>query len=200
MSVCVLVEGGGDQKRTQAACRKAFKTFFDKVLGDRPKPAIVACGARDEAWKDFLRALADGSDAVPVLLVDAEGPVARGKTPTAHLHDRDGWNDDVPEDQVHLMVQCMESWFVADKAALGEYYGQRFRENSLPRNPKVEEIPKRDVMDGLEAATSETTKGRYHKTNHGFDILERIDPDLVRDASNHAKRLLDYLESQLTGG
>lgn len=84
------------------------------------------------------------------------------------------------------MVQCMEAWFLADRAALEEYYGQGFKSQSLPRNPKIEDIPKQDLMQGLEAATRETTKGNYHKTKHGFEILERIDPSKVRTASKFA--------------
>jgi hypothetical protein len=182
--VTVFVEGGGSQDKTRTACRKAFRVFLEKVLSDQSKPKIVACGSRDEAYKDFRRSLHD-RDLLSFLLVDSEDPVSRGQTAGAHLRQRDPWKN-LPDEHVHLMVQCMEAWFLADRAALEEYYGQGFKSQSLPRNPKIEDIPKQDLMQGLEAATRETTKGNYHKTKHGFEILERIDPSKVRTASKFA--------------
>jgi len=103
----------------------------------------------------------------------------------------------MPEGQVHLMVQCMESWFLADRSALEEYYGRDFRSNGLPGNQNIEAISKLDVLQGLERATRDTDKGEYHKTRHGFAILACIDPIMVGKCSPHAKAFLDFLESQL---
>jgi len=133
-----------------------------------------------------------------ILLVDAEAPVAAGERPCAHLRDRDGWTKLMPESHVHLMVQCMESWFLADRPTLQEYYGQGFRLNSLPGNPDVEAVSKQDVMEGLARATEDTTKGEYHKTQHGFAILENLDPAKVRACSPHAREFLDFLRARLT--
>jgi hypothetical protein len=193
----VFVEGGGDQRRTQTACRKAFHLLFEKLLGDRPSPGITACGGRDEAHRDFLRSLDRDPATHAVLLVDSEGPVAAGNTPTAHLRDRDGWAEPMPGEQVHLMVQCMEAWFLADKAALAGYYGEGFRESALPRNPNIEDVPKGDLMVGLDRAASGTSKGSYHKTRHGFAVLERINPTAVRQRSPHAERLFRFLLDRL---
>ena len=186
VKVCVYVEGGGPKAKDQAAtaCRKAFHLFLEKVLGDKPKPRIVASGSRDDAYHDFCRSLDNDPDTFAVLLVDSEDPVVGGRTAKAHLQDRERhWTGSMPEEQVHLMVQCMETSFLADKAALAKYYGNKFKESALPANPKIEEISKQDVMKGLVAASKSTKKGTYHKTNHGFDILEGIDPAAVRKAS-----------------
>jgi hypothetical protein len=164
-----------------------------KVLGSRPKPRIVACGSRDEAYKDFCRSLND-AQVFPVLLVDSEGPVQLHQTASVHLLQRDGWKN-LPDGQVHLMVQCMESWFLADKGALGGYYGQGFRAHSLPGNLKIEEVLKQDVAHGLKSATRDTIKGEYHKTKHAFEILALIDPEAVRKASGYADRFFKALES-----
>ena len=99
----------------------------------------------------------------------------------------------IPPDQVHLMVQCMEAWFVADRQALMDYYGREFRGNALPGNPNPEQIPKRDLMDGLDRAT----RGTYHKTRHGFPILERLNPATVRARCPHADALLNLLAARL---
>lgn len=193
MSVHVFVEGGGSQNRTRTACRKAFSVFFEKVLGDRPKPRVIASGSRNEAYGDFCRSLSDDSGTIALLLVDSEDPVPSGKTPAAHLRDRDQWTKPLPDGQVHLMVQCMEAWFLADKGKLADYYGNGFKESALPANPQVEGISKKDIFDGLIRATAATSKGAYHKTWHGFEILERLDPGTVQQHSAHAAALFTTL-------
>lgn len=197
MSVRVFVEGGGDQNRTKTACRKAFHVFFEKLLGNRPKPRIIASGSRDQAYRDFSRSLSDGSTTFSVLLVDSEDPVPAGKTAGQHLQDRDRWINPLPDAQVHLMVQCMEAWFLSDKAMLAEFYGQGFNASALPQNPHIEDVPKADVFRGLERATAATNKGTYHKTQHGFEILARLDPDLVQRRSRFAAELFTILLANL---
>ncbi len=92
------------------------------------------------------------------------------------------------------MVQCMESWFLADRHTLAQYYGRRFRPNAIPRQADVEQIQKSRVLRALERATNHDTKTRYHKTRHGFELLGRIEPVKVRRASRHADRLATVLE------
>jgi hypothetical protein len=198
VSVQVFVEGGGPYNRRQTPCRKAFRLFFDKFLGESAvRPGVTACGSREEAYRDFCRSLLNDPEVLSILLVDAEAPVAAGKSPCAHLRDRDGWTEPMPDARVHLMVQCMESWFLADRAALQGFYGQGFKPNALPGNPAIEAIAKQDVMEGLSRATRDTTKGQYHKTRHGFAILESLDPAKVAGCSPYAKALLDFLQAQL---
>lgn len=101
----------------------------------------------------------------------------------------------MPEGQVHLMVQCMESWFLADRPALETYYGHGFKSNKLPGDQHIESIPKLDVMRGLTRATKDTNKGEYHETHDGFAILEKTSPTRVGNCSPHAKELIDFLLS-----
>ena len=92
------------------------------------------------------------------------------------------------------MVQVMESWFLADRQALSNFYRQRFRPHALPGNPRqIERISKSDVEDGLERATRATAKGRYHKGRHSFAILASLDPAKVTAASPHARRFVQTL-------
>ena len=133
-----------------------------------------------------------GDDAVNVLLVDAEGPV--NQSPRRHLRDRDGWNlSFTREDTVHLMVQTMETWIVADQAALKSYYGQGFRVNRLPRATNLETVPKTTVESSLGEATKSTQKGRYHKIRHASDLLKRIDVESVKARCAHCQRLFDEI-------
>ena len=198
MNVRIFVEGGGPHKKTQTECRKAFHRFFERFLGDStPQPRVSACGSRYEAYSDFCRSLQHDQDILAILLVDAEAPVAAGKNACAHLRERAGWTNYMPEDRVHLIVQCMESWFLADRTTLQGFYGDGFKPNALPGNPAVEAIPKEDVMEGLARATKDTSKGAYHKTRHGFAILESLDPEKVCERSPHARGFLGFLRAQL---
>jgi hypothetical protein len=59
----------------------------------------------------------------------------------------------------------------------------------LKPNPNVEEISKKDLIDGLNSATRETSKGKYHKTKHAPTLLELIEPELVRTAAPNWEKL-----------
>ena len=197
MRVRIFVEGGS-QGSAKSGCRQAFRTFFQKVIPPGSF-TVVASGGRGAAFKDFCLALRQNQGDYIILLVDSEEAVAAG--PWQHLAARHGdeWRrpTGATDDQVHLMVQVMEAWFLADQHALADYYGQGFLAASLPRQPNIELISKKDVFRALEHASKSTkTKGAYHKTKHGFDLLERIDPDLVRVASAHAERLLALLQRE----
>jgi hypothetical protein len=193
LSVKVYVEGGGNSKALKSDCRKGFSKFVEKAGMSGRMPGIVACGSRNDTFDDFKTAIASGQSAL--LLVDAEELV---KAPGAwqHLEDRDKWIRPVgaTDDQCHLMVQVMESWFLADTDALKSFYGQKFQELALPQNPKIEDVPKLDVQRGLEQATRATTKGRYHKGKPSFEILAELDPAKVRCKSPYADRFLCELE------
>ena len=193
MSIALYVEGGGDDKATRIKCRKGFRRFLEKAGVEGRMPRITACGGRSNAYDSFKTALAD-EDRVPMLLVDAEDAVRPSSGPWAHLLRRDGWGrpSGAGDEHCHLMVQVMESWFLADKPALASYYGQGFREGTLPANPHVEQIGKADVLDGLARATRALHKG-YDKGSHSFEILAKIDPGVVESAAPSAKRLLDVL-------
>jgi hypothetical protein len=91
------------------------------------------------------------------------------------------------------MVQVMEAWFLADRETLSRHYGAGFQDGALPGNPRVEEIPKDEVIDGLRRATRDTQKGQYDKGRHSFAVLALLNPDLVQQAAPHARRLVSAL-------
>jgi hypothetical protein len=192
----VYVEGGGRQRKTLDDCRRGFGRLFEKFVIEGDTPKVIACGDRRSTFRDFQGGINQGKEGFLILLVDSEAPVEATVTPWAHLRARDGWRQPAQavNDQAHLMVQCMESWFVADRQAVADYYGQRFRITALPGHANVEEIPKRDIQQGLNHATARTQKGRYHKTRHGFELLALVDPVQVRRASEHARKLFEMLE------
>lgn len=139
-------------------------------------------------------------DSFVLLLVDSEDAVAPGTDPWVHLKGRDGWEKPAgaTDDHAHLMVQCTESWFLADRNVLVEYYGQGFNQGALPANPHFEQIPKEDVLGGLRNATRATkTKGVYSKVRHGYQLVALLDPVSVRNASPYAERLCALVVDRL---
>ena len=131
-----------------------------------------------------------------MLLVDAERHVTDASV-WEHLRQRDGWPRPgrAHENHCHLMAQVMESWFLADRRTLKAFYGPKFHEKPLPSNPRIEQIAKADVLNGLARATRNTSKGAYDKGPTSFDILAEIDPSKVERSAPHAKRLLDTLRA-----
>jgi hypothetical protein len=193
--VRVYVEGGGDSGSTKAACREGFRRLFQNLGHLDQNPAVIASGGRLKAFQNFCDALGRNADEIILLLVDAERPVRAGVW--THLSaEPDNWRKPkvATDEQAHLMVQSMEAWFIADKEELAEYYGQGFRLKSLPPRQDIEAIPKDDLVPALERAASDTKKGRYHKTAHGYDILGLISPAKVRQKSPHADRFFHVLE------
>ena len=190
MSVKLFVEGGGNRAMLKRQCRKGFREFIKKAGAGGRMPRIVASGSRQQAYDDFKmeHALGNGN---AILLVDAEAPVSSAG-PWEHLGQRDHWHRPrgATDGQCHLMVQVMESWFLADSNVFETFYGQGFRAHALPRNPAIEKVSKCDVMSQLKQATRVTQKGSYNKGSHSFAILEILDPNKVASASPYAKRFL----------
>ena len=191
-SISIYMEGGGKGKGQKAMLRVGMDAFLAEIKNTcREKNwhwNLVPCGSRDQAYKRFRKGKAD----ILVLLVDSEDPVSLA--PTDHLAARDGWNlNGVDDGHIHLMVQSMEAWIVADPDALAAYYGQHFQANALPRRQNLEEENKVDIARALDQSTQGTQKGKYHKIQHARHLLQRIDPTIVRKRCPHCDRLFKTL-------
>jgi hypothetical protein len=195
----IYVEGGGDNRDTIVRCKGGFAEYCKKICPQNRRPAIVACGSRKEAFDRFKIAVETSKPGEqPALLVDSEGPVDANAAPAAYLHERDRWDfSRLPKDRVFLMVQAMEAWFMADRNALAEYYGEGFKLRALPFDElHIESIPKNDLEPALVNATRATkTKGEYHKTRHAFALLVAIDPTKVERGSPHAEAFNNFLRT-----
>ncbi len=161
---------------------------MDQARARRCKFNLIA--GEGKAKQDFGIAMRSHEDAWNILLSDAEGPDSGDLT--ARLITHQGWSNE-HQDSIFWMVEMMESWFHADKDALGRFYKDGFNARAMAANPNVERIGKRDLRDGLKAAT----KGAYHKTRHALRLLEMIDPNLVRKAAPHCKRLFEAVLARL---
>lgn len=200
----IYVEGGGDSKELKTRCRRGFSNFFEKAGLKGRMPRVVACGSRNDAFDSFCTALANKEEAL--LLVDSEELVAAEYQmgnwdewkPWDHLKSRDNWNkpDRSQDLNAHLMVVCMETWFLTDRETLANYFGQDFQPGSLPKPDRpIESIPKHQLFAGLSRATTRCKKGKYGKGAHSFEILELIDVESVVSNSPWADRLVRYLVS-----
>ena len=201
--IAIYMEGGGNERDGKAKIRLGMNEFLKEIKSRARSLSwglkIVLCGGRDQAFRSFSRACRDGDHDVVVLLVDSEGPV--NASPHTHLAARDGWDlGGVADDRVHLMVQTMETWIVADPQALAAYYGRNFRANALPSRQDLEEEDKGTLANSLEWATERTQKGRYHKIRHAADLLALIDPTRVRARCRHGARLFDALDAAIAAG
>lgn len=194
----LYVEGGGDSKSLHTRCREGFSKFLAQAGFKGYMPRIVACGSRNNAFSDFKTALSQGRPAM--LLVDSEAPVTTD-APWAHLAARDAWATPAgaTDSQCHLMVQCMENWFLADRATLQAFFGQGFQVTALPAETRpVETIGKAEVYLALGNATKDCkTKARYGKGEHSFDLLGRVDPAKVTAASPWAGRFVIDLKKAM---
>ena len=197
MNIAIYMEGGGPKPNSQAMLRQGMDMFLAEIKNACRKKRwrwnLVPCGTRNEAYKRFQDARANGDTEIVVLLVDSETQVDV-PAPTAHLAARDGWNfHGADGDMVHLMVQTMETWIVADLDTLKDYYGQDFRGNVLPRRQNLEVVSKRNIEQVLGRATQGTQKGKYHKIKHARELLQRIDPMRVREKCRYCERLFETL-------
>jgi hypothetical protein len=183
------------------ALTPGFAQFFsqirDKAKESRCKFSLISGKSGPEACQDFETALKTHKNAWNILLKDSEGP--DHGTLSASLCDEQAW-DKSHSDSIFWMVQMMESWFHADKEALETFYGADFRKNALKQNPKVEEILKADLTDGLRKATNECSKGSYNKTSHGPRLLASINPAKVQQAAPKCKRLFETILNRLVPG
>ena len=197
MTVRIYVEGGGEGN-LRTKCRQGFREFFNKAGLPKRMLRIVACGSRQNTYDNFRTALTGAKNEFIVLLVDSEDPVAEGAGPWTHLQTRDKWQKPAAatDKNAHLMTQCMEAWFFADKDALAAYFGAGFKRNELSARVKIENIPKTDVESGLKAATKPSRKGEYRKSSHSFQILAQLDPKKVADASPYAAQLIRTLKAK----
>ena len=193
----LYIEGGGDSKDLGARFRQGWSEFFKSAGLGGHMPRVVRGGGRDKTFRRFETAVADPRpETVPLLLVDSEDPVGADRSVWQHLQARDRWNrpGGVADDQAFLMVQLMETWFLADRSALRRYFGAQFAENALRQWPQLEDVLRETVLDALQRATAKCPKP-YAKGKVSFELLAQVDPARVEAACPHAKALLDRLKT-----
>lgn len=222
--IAVYIEGGGTTSGQKAELRLGFDALLarekSKASEQRGSLRLICCGSRQEAHDAFVNALYQYPERTNALLVDSESPIAPAQADQAsdalvrigHLRQTqatagrgqgDGWQlTGVLPERIHLMVQCMEAWIVADPDALEGFYKSDFKKDSLPKRLNLEEEPKTDIYTKLESATKRTQKGSYGKIKHASKLLLAIDPEKVAERCPRFRIfrnwLVESIESQPT--
>ncbi len=145
-------------------------------------PRLVACGGRGATFDDFVTAHASARDGDYIALwIDSEDPMADIGKAWEHLSNRDGW--DAPQysddEQVLLIVTCMETWLVTDRATLRSHFGSQLQTSALPALVNMESRTRNSVQDALVHATR-NCKNAYAKGKRSFEILGKLDPAALR--------------------
>jgi len=110
----------------------------------------------------------------------------------------DLWEKIGEDTDCHLMVQMMESWFLADVDVVKAHYNGGFKEGRFPGdNEDIEKISKKKIEAILKSSTKETNKKEYDKGQDSFVILGQIDPEKVRIRSKWANRFLCLLSEKI---
>ena len=191
----IYIEGGGQGQLLDTLFRKGWTAFFKAAGLEGRMPRVVRGQGRKRTFDLFLTAVENPEpDVFPLLLVDSEDPISEGNTEWEHLKVRDQWERPAGADdtQVFLMVQLMETWFLADRDLLCKYFGQAFREDALKSWPSLESVPKATVQETLSRATA-ACRTPYAKGKVSFELLAKLDPAKVAQACPNARRLLDRL-------
>lgn len=197
VKVKIYAEGGGNGELLHTLFRKAWADFFRTAGFEGRMPSVVRGKGRQQAYNLFKTAVQNSeSNVLPLLLVDSEDAVDPNHTVWEHLKSRDGW--DQPEgaesNDAFLMVRVMETWLLADRAALRNYFGSKLKENTLVEWHKLESVPKDSVLNALEKATA-GCKTKYAKGRVSFELLSTLNPAEVEKRCPHAQRLLSRLRN-----
>lgn len=191
----LYIEGGGSKSKALGiSFRQGWRRFFEAAEVHNIK--IVHGGGREQTFRKFKRATEELSyGIVPMLLVDSESAVDEGTSAWEHLKKNDNWHcpEHAQSDQAFLMVQCMETWFLADQDTLKSFFGTQFDRNAVRQWPHLEQVPKETVYGTLKKATSKCRKP-YSKGKISFELLAKTNPLLVKAACPHAAALLRRLQ------
>lgn len=197
VSARIYIEGGGEGQLLDTLFRQGWTAFFKAAGLEGRMPRIVRGQGRQRTFDLFVTAVENPRvGELPLLLVDSEGPFAQGHTVWEHLKTRDDWERpaDAREDQAFLMVQLMETWFLADRNLLRWYFGSALREEPLKAWPVLAEVPKSTVLQALNQATA-ACRTPYAKGKVSFELLAKLNPTSVEQACPDARRLLNRLRN-----
>jgi Domain of unknown function (DUF4276) len=186
VSAFLYIEGGGTgagSKEVDILCREGFRKLLENCgfAAQKRMPRLIACGGRDAAFSAFKISQKSNADGNYVALwVDSEEPLADLEAAWAHLRSRDQWAKPAgaTDEQVLFMTTCMETWFVADRAALRAHFKNRVQESALPPLNALESRRRHEVQDQLIHATRECSNA-YAKGGRSFEILGKLSPTVL---------------------
>jgi hypothetical protein len=204
VSAYIYIEGGGvgaGSKDVDIRCREGFRKLLENCgfSQQRRMPRLVPCGGRDTAFSNFKIAQKSRSVGDFVgLWVDSEEPLRDLERAWNHLSRRDKWTqpEGAIDEQVLFMTTCMETWFLADRSALKEYFKDELQESALPPLNALENRNRQDVQDGLVHATRDCSNA-YAKGGRSFEILGRLSPSVLAQHLPSFVRVRRILDGRL---
>jgi hypothetical protein len=194
----IFVEGGGTSNELRTRCREGFHKLLENAGFTGRVPRIVACGSRNDAFDAFKTAHTSGRYDYVALIVDSEDAVNDSEKPWVHLTNRDPWERpaNTTDDQVFLMTTCMETWLVADRAALKMHYGTNLQDSSLPALTTLETRHRHAVQDALVHASRNCTNF-YAKDKRSFALLAVVKPATLQTHLPAFARMIRILSAKL---
>ena len=188
MSAYLYIEGGGtgaDSKEVDIRCREGFRKLLENCgfAAQKRMPRLFACGGRDSAFDAFkIAQKTNAAGNFVALWVDSEEPLADLESAWEHLRARDHWSKPAGavDEQVLFMTTCMETWFVADRAALKAHFKDELQETALPPLNVLENRHRHDIQERLTHATRECSNA-YAKGRRSFEILGKLSPAVLAE-------------------
>ncbi len=199
MKVRIYIEGGGDGLRLDSIFREAWMRFFEKAGLQGSMPATIRGKGREHTFDLFRTAVqCKREEEINILLVDSEELVSPQHSAWQHLKARDNWDppSGAKQEDAFLMVCSMETWLIADRAALQSFF-PGLRDKHLPKWSNLESKRKQDVFAALDRATA-GCKRPYRKGAVSFELLAELDPKEVEKHCPAAARLLGRLRHLLS--
>ena len=188
----IYIEGGSRDEKVNANLRRAWGKFLSNAgINNLPKIKISKA--------QMIKKFTSNYENADIILLDSEVEVRSDKEDKKaaelkfikKIKTRRDWKEEqkIPNNRIHLMVACMESWLIADINTLKIFYGNGFNENAIGNINDVEIIPKNDILMKLKNASKNTKKGQYHKTHHVSNLSAKV----VCDKSYFCQRFLNHL-------
>ena len=209
MNAHIYIEGGtrgpsgseSSGKDVTIECRKAFHSLLEKMNFGGRKPRLVACGGRGKVYDQFCIQHRSRKASYVVMWIDAEEPMEDVDEAWKHLSEVKtvpAWSrpENAEDDQVLFMTTSMETWIVIDRETLRRHYGENLNENPLPAFPNIEKRPRKDMLKAIETATRKC-KNEYEKGARSFEVLEKVDVDVLRTHLPSFARVERILKTKL---
>jgi len=190
---------GSDSKDVNIRCREGFRKLLEKCGFTGRMPRLVACGGRIAAFDGFRIAhRTNAAGNFTGLWIDSEEPLLDLEATWRHLQERDQWirPASAVDEQVLFMTTCMETWFVADRAALQAYFKNTLQVSALPPLDDLENRSRQDVQQRLGHATRNCSNA-YAKGTKSYEILGKLSPAVLEQHLPSFLRIRRILKARL---
>jgi hypothetical protein len=142
----------------------------------------------------FSKPLPQQSGALRILIIDSEKEVADVTKPWHEIkEERPAWADDR---NCYLMVQCLETWLLADWATLRAHYDSRskpcFQAGKVKSWPNLEKVSRKTVQKALEDATAGCGKPYHHAD--GNLLIAKVQRNSLMNLSSVSRLFRDMAQ------